>query len=93
MDANDRRAIEGLFERLAEVERKSPPRDPDAEAFIREQIARQPAARYYRAKTVVVQHRGAGGRGGTDRGTRGTPGQWQLPRRLVRERAPPGRAP
>lgn len=39
MDRNDRDAIATLFERLAESERQSPPRDPDAEAFIREQIA------------------------------------------------------
>ena len=55
MNANDRRAIETLFTRLAEVERRSPPRDGEAEAFIRSEIARQPAAPYYMAQTIVVQ--------------------------------------
>jgi uncharacterized protein len=55
MDRNDQQAIEGLFEKLANVERQSPPRDAEAEAYIREQIARQPGAPYYMAQTIVVQ--------------------------------------
>ena len=55
MNANDRQAIEALFERLGEVERRSPPRDKEAEAFIGARIARQPAAPYYMAQTIVVQ--------------------------------------
>jgi uncharacterized protein len=55
MDRNDQQAIESLFGKLAEVERQSPPRDADSEAFIRERIARQPGAPYYLAQTVVVQ--------------------------------------
>ena len=55
MDRNDQQAIESLFEKLANVERQSPPRDAEAEAFIREQIARQPGAPYYMAQTIVVQ--------------------------------------
>src|SRR3954466_11068598 len=55
MDSNDRDAIANLFERLAEVEERSPPRDPEAEAFIRERIATQPGAPYYLAQTVVVK--------------------------------------
>ena len=55
MDRDDRRAIEGLFDRLAEAERRSPPRDPEAEAFIGQQIAARPGAPYYLAQTVVVQ--------------------------------------
>jgi hypothetical protein len=55
MDTRDRQAIEGLFERLANVERQSLPRDADAEAFIGEQITRQPHAPYYMAQTIVVQ--------------------------------------
>jgi len=55
MDKNDRQAIEGLFEKLAEVERNSPRRDAESEAFIREQVARQPGAPYYMAQTIVVQ--------------------------------------
>ncbi|MEO6394662.1 MAG: DUF2076 family protein [Devosia sp.] len=51
----DRNAIDGLFERLAEAERTSEPRDPEAEALIRDKIARQPSSPYYLAQTVVVQ--------------------------------------
>jgi hypothetical protein len=55
MDRNDQQAIGYLFEKLANVERQSPPRDADAEAFIRDQIGRQPGAPYYMAQTIVVQ--------------------------------------
>jgi hypothetical protein len=51
----DRNAIDGLFERLAEVERTAPPRDPEAERLIDQKIGQQPAAPYYLAQTVVVQ--------------------------------------
>lgn len=55
MDANDRKAISKLFEKLAKVEKQTPSRDADAEKFIREAITRQPGAPYYMAQTVVVQ--------------------------------------
>lgn len=55
MDRNDQQAIEQLFGRLETVERQSPPRDAEAEAFIRERIASQPGSAYYMAQTVVVQ--------------------------------------
>ena len=55
MDRNDRQAIEALFDKLATVERRSPPRDAESEAFIRDKIARQPGAPYYMAQTIVVQ--------------------------------------
>lgn len=55
MERNDRQAIEGLFEKLAAVERQAPPRDAEAEAFIRERIAGQPGAPYFMAQTIVVQ--------------------------------------
>lgn len=55
LNPDDRRAIEGLFDRLAEVEAKSQVRDADAEQFIRDEIARQPAAPYYMAQTILVQ--------------------------------------
>jgi uncharacterized protein len=51
----DREAIDGLFERLEEAERRGGPRDAEAEALIREKMARQPASAYYLAQTVVVQ--------------------------------------
>jgi len=55
MDRNDQQAIQSLFGKLGDVERQSPPRDAQAEAFIREQVAAQPAAPYYMAQTIVVQ--------------------------------------
>lgn len=55
MDRSDRQAIEELFDRLADYERKAPPRDPEAEAFINGAIRHQPAAPYYMAQTVIVQ--------------------------------------
>ena len=55
MNRDDRDAIEGLFDRLAQAARQAPHRDPDAEALINAEIARQPAATYYMAQTVVVQ--------------------------------------
>jgi hypothetical protein len=51
----DREAIDGLFERLEEAERRGGPRDAEAEALIRQKMAHQPASAYYLAQTVVVQ--------------------------------------
>ncbi|TIU92087.1 MAG: DUF2076 domain-containing protein [Mesorhizobium sp.] len=55
MDRNDQQAIGNLFEKIANVERQTPPRDAEAERFINDQIARQPGAPYYMAQTIVVQ--------------------------------------
>ncbi|WP_287173828.1 DUF2076 family protein [Mesorhizobium sp.] len=55
MDRNDQQAIATLFEKLGNVERQTPPRDPEAERFINDQIARQPGAPYYMAQTIIVQ--------------------------------------
>ena len=55
MDTNDRQAIAGLFDKLAQVERQMPARDAEAERVISDAIARQPSAPYYMAQTVVVQ--------------------------------------
>ena len=55
MDRNDREAIESLFEKIATVERNSPPRDAQSEAFISENISDHPAAPYYMAQTIIVQ--------------------------------------
>lgn len=52
---DDRNAIEGLFRRLRDVERKAPPRDAEAEELIRREIASQPGAPYYMAQTILVQ--------------------------------------
>ncbi|WGD29514.1 DUF2076 domain-containing protein [Ancylobacter sp. WKF20] len=55
MNDQDRQAIDGLFEKLVEAERRSPPRDGQAEGYIAERIARQPAAPYLMAQTIVMQ--------------------------------------
>lgn len=55
LNSEDRRAIEGLFSRLADIERRTPDRDPEAEHLIAREIDRQPGAPYYLAQTVLVQ--------------------------------------
>lgn len=55
LSRDDRNAIDGLFERLAEAERRGGPRDAEAEALIRQKMAAQPGSAYYLAQTVVVQ--------------------------------------
>jgi hypothetical protein len=55
MEHQDRQAIEGLFGKLAEVERRGGARDVEADDFIRSRIAAQPAAPYFMAQTIVVQ--------------------------------------
>ena len=40
MDTNDRQVIENLFGKIADVERAAGPIDPDANALIREKVAR-----------------------------------------------------
>jgi hypothetical protein len=55
LSREDRNAIEGLFDRLARVEREGAHRDPEAEALIRQEIARAPNSTYYMAQTIVVQ--------------------------------------
>ena len=55
LNPKDREAIEGLFFRLDDVERQSPPRDHDAENLIAAALRAQPAAPYYMAQTILVQ--------------------------------------
>lgn len=55
LNPEDRRAIEGLFDRLADVERRDPQRDPEAQELIDREIVRQPGAPYYMAQTILVQ--------------------------------------
>lgn len=55
LNPEDRRAIEGLFHRLADVERRTPDRDPEAQELIDREVSRQPGAPYYMAQTVLVQ--------------------------------------
>jgi uncharacterized protein len=55
MDQNERRVIDELFGKLRQVDGQAPSRDPEAEAYIRQQIAAMPAAPYYMAQAIVVQ--------------------------------------
>jgi hypothetical protein len=57
MTEEEIRLIRELFGRLAAVERRSPPRDREAERAIGDLVARQPAAPYYMAQTILVQER------------------------------------
>lgn len=53
MQSEERELIRGLFGRLQPFEAQ--PRDGEAEALIREAVARQPAAPYLLVQTVLVQ--------------------------------------
>ena len=55
MQDQDRQAISGLFARLAQVGRQAPHRDAEAEAYIAEEMRRQPGSAYYMAQTIVAQ--------------------------------------
>jgi hypothetical protein len=57
MDAKDREAIEGLFQRIARVEQRSGPRDRGAEALINAKIGQQSGAPYYMAQTILMQEK------------------------------------
>jgi uncharacterized protein len=54
MSSQDRRAIEQIFARLEEVARQSPPRDPEADQFIQQQMASRPGSAYYMAQSIVA---------------------------------------
>ncbi len=56
MNEQDRQAIEGLFDKLAQAEQQAGPKDDEADALIRQQIERQPGAPYVMAQTIVVQN-------------------------------------
>lgn len=55
MDTTERQIIDDLFEKLRQVEMRIGPRDQEAEAHIRNQLARQSAAPYYMAQTIIMQ--------------------------------------
>lgn len=55
MDSQDRQAIEGLFHKLKTAEQSVGYRDAEADRFIQDKMAAQPAAAYLLAQTVLVQ--------------------------------------
>ncbi|MFD1703955.1 DUF2076 domain-containing protein [Methylopila henanensis] len=55
MESQDRQAIDGLFNRLDDVDRRSPPKDAEADALIRERVSSNPNAPYLMAQTIVMQ--------------------------------------
>ena len=57
MDQNERRVLDELFGKLRQVDGQAPPRDPEAEAYIRQQIAAMPAAPYYMAQAISCRSR------------------------------------
>ncbi|MGY0782698.1 DUF2076 domain-containing protein, partial [Azospirillum argentinense] len=54
MDQTERQIIDDLFAKLRQAEAQSGPRDPQAEAHIRDTIARQPGAPYLMAQAIVM---------------------------------------
>ncbi len=57
MTPEERRVIEDLFHKLAEVDRRSGLREPEADALVAQLAARQPGAAYYMAQAIVAQER------------------------------------
>ena len=55
MNDSERQVIDDLFVKLARAERDGGPRDPGAEALIRQRLGDQPAAPYYMAQVILVQ--------------------------------------
>jgi hypothetical protein len=55
MDSTERQVIDELFDKIRRAESRSGPRDPQAEARIREHLAEQPAAPYYMAQAILIQ--------------------------------------
>ena len=51
----DQQAIDGLFNRIEDVARNSPPRDSEAEALIQQRLREYPPAPYYMAQTILIQ--------------------------------------
>lgn len=55
MNSEEQTLIDGLFTRLQEAEHEGGLRDTDAELQIKNHLARQPAAPYYMAQTLLIQ--------------------------------------
>ena len=54
MDQTERQIIDDLFAKLRQAEAQSGPRDAQAESYIRDQVARLPAAPYLMAQSIVM---------------------------------------
>lgn len=55
MNSEEQTLIDGLFSRLQQAETDSASRDAQAEARIKEHMARQPAVGYYMTQSILVQ--------------------------------------
>jgi uncharacterized protein len=55
VEQQEKRMIEELFGKLQQAESQSGPREAEAEALIRDAVAKQPAAPYYMAQAILVQ--------------------------------------
>jgi hypothetical protein len=55
MNSEEQTLIDGLFSRLQQAETDSAPLDAQAEARIKEQLTRQPAAGYFMTQAILVQ--------------------------------------
>jgi hypothetical protein len=55
MNPQEQKIIDDLFDKLAQAELRTGPRDPAAEAHIRSRMQNQPAAPYLMAQTIVMQ--------------------------------------
>lgn len=55
MTEDDRRAIDDLFDRLAQAEAEGPPREAEAEQVIARHISQRPSTPYYMAQVILVQ--------------------------------------
>lgn len=55
MNSEEQTLIDGLFSRLQQAETDSAARDAQAEARIKEHLARQPAAGYFMTQAILVQ--------------------------------------
>ncbi len=56
MSPEERQLLNELFARVGQA--ASTPRDPEAEAMIRDELARHPYAAYYLAQAVILQEKG-----------------------------------
>lgn len=55
MNTEEQTLIDGLFTRLQHAELEGAPRDAQAQAWINQHLAAQPAAAYYMAQSLLVQ--------------------------------------